>query len=141
MDNNIDIQILDSDLSIDACYNFVTDESCGAVTLFVGTIRNHNKGKHVKYIDFESYRPMAINEMRKIAVDCMSKFKVNKISMHHLEGRANILSKAVIIAVSTVHRAESFEACLFLIDHLKLNVPIWKKESLIDGSYWVNSRP
>ena len=128
-------------MSIDACYDFVTDDSCGAITLFVGTIRNHNKGKQVEYIDFESYRPMALKEMSKIALECMDNFAVKKISVHHLEGRANIRSKAVIIAVSTTHRKESFEACAFLIDQLKLKVPIWKKEFLIDGSYWVNSRP
>jgi molybdopterin synthase catalytic subunit len=141
MKREIDIQILDSDLSIDVCYDFVKNESSGAVTLFVGTIRDHNKGKRVEYIDFESYKPMALKEMRKIAVECKEKFEIKKICMHHFEGRADILTKAVIIAVSSVHRKESFEACSFLIDNLKRKVPIWKKEFLIDGSYWVNARP
>ncbi len=137
----VDIQILNSNLSIDSCYEFVIDASCGAVALFVGTIRNHNNGKKVKYLDFESYRPMALKEMGNIAEECKNKFSVLKISLHHKEGRADILSKAVIIAVSTVHRKDSFEACAFIINQLKKRVPIWKKEFLMDGSYWVNARP
>ena len=138
---DLDIQILNTTLSIDDCYDWVSDDACGAIGLFIGTVRNHNKGEQVRYLDFESYNAMALKEMRTIAEECKEIYKVSRISMHHREGKVMITGKAVIIAVSSVHRKEAFKACEYLIDQLKERVPIWKKEYLIDGSYWVNSRP
>ena len=141
MDSQIDIKISADKLSIDKCYDFVVETACGGICLFVGTVRNKNKGKTVTHLDFESYEAMAIKELRKIAVTCIEKFELSKISIHHRVGHVGITEKAVIIAVSTVHRKKAFEACEFAIDSLKENVPIWKKEFLENGSYWVNSRP
>jgi len=138
---NIDIQILDSPLSIDQCYTFVMDEKCGGICLFIGAVRNFNKGKEVTKLDFEAYSPMAIKELDKIARLCIEKFEVKKVSIHHRIGEVNIIEKAVIIAVSTPHRKKAFLACEFLIDELKKTVPIWKKEFLINGSYWVSPTP
>ncbi len=141
MDNQIDIKISAEKLSIDDCYDFVVDTACGGICLFVGTVRNKNKGESVTHLDFESYEAMAVKELRKIASTSIQKFDVSKISIHHRVGQVGITEKAVIIAVSTVHRQKAFEACQFAIDSLKESVPIWKKEFLENGSYWVNSRP
>ncbi len=139
--DKLDIRVIDLALSIDACYDFVLDKKCGGIVLFVGTVRNHNKGKDVQYLDFESYAEMAEKEMAHIANTAIKTFHVEKISMHHRTGKVELLEKAVIIAVSSVHRKEAFEACEFCIDRLKESVPIWKKEVLMDGSYWVNAHP
>lgn len=139
--NTIDISISSTSLSIDACYDFVLNESCGGICLFVGTVRNLNKGEQVTHLDFETYKEMAISELRKIAKECIEIYGIQKISIHHREGRVGIKEKAVIIATSSVHRDPAFEACSFAIAKLKETVPIWKKEHLSDGSYWVNSRP
>ena len=128
-------------LSIDAAYDFVLDESCGGNTLFIGTIRNHNKGESVVKIDFDAYAPMAIKEMKKIADSALSTFDVLKVAIHHRTGQTLIKDIAVIIAVSSPHRDASFKACQFCIDELKKTVPIWKKEFLENGSWWVGSRP
>jgi len=136
-----DIIISNEALSIDACYDFVLDESCGGIVIFVGTVRNHNKGQTVTHLDFETYKPMALKEMTSIAGEALKLFEAKKISIHHREGHVGIKDKAVVIAVSTVHRAKAFEACQYCIDQLKDRVPIWKKEFLEDGSYWVNARP
>ena len=128
-------------MSIDEAYQFVLDEGCGGNCLFVGTVRNKNKGKTVTHLDFESYEPMAIKEMDKIADQCIEKFDVSKIAIHHRSGQVGLKDIAVIIAVSSTHRADGFKACAFAIDSLKETVPIWKKEFLEDGSYWVGARP
>ena len=140
-DRKFDIAIKGEPLSIDSCYDFVLDDQCGGIVLFVGTVRNHNKGKDVTHLNFESYKPMAVRELTKIAEECVTDFRVHKLSIHHREGRVGIREKAVIIAVSTVHRKNAFLACEYVIDQLKERVPIWKKEFLEDGSYWVNARP
>lgn len=138
---NIDIQILDTPLSIDKSYDFVVHKGCGGICLFVGTVRNHNKGETVTHLDFESYKPMAIKELSKIAKACSDYHKAERISIHHRVGHVGLKEKAVIIAVSTPHRTAAFEACQYIIDTLKETVPIWKKEHLEDGSFWVNARP
>ncbi|MBT8234537.1 MAG: molybdenum cofactor biosynthesis protein MoaE [Saprospiraceae bacterium] len=137
----MDIQILGDNLSIDTCYQYVIDETCGGIVLFVGTVRNHNKGKDVTHLDFETYESMAIKELSKIADECVEKFQSKKLSIHHRKGHVGIKDIAVIIAVSSIHRKKAFLACEYVIDQLKERVPIWKKEFLTDGSYWVNARP
>lgn len=128
-------------LSIDVAYASVLDESCGGNCLFIGTARNLNKGKEVTHLDFESYEPMALKEMRKICARAIQQYDIKKISIHHRSGDVQLKEIAVIIAVSAMHRAASFEACEFAIDELKKSVPIWKKEFLLDGSHWVGDRP
>lgn len=141
VDSNIDIQVLPDALSIDDCYQFVLNEKCGGIDLFVGTVRRWNKGEEVTHLYFESYVEMAIKEMEKIAKTAIAKFGLEKISIHHRTGKVELEGIAVIIATSSKHRKAAFEACEYAIDTLKKDVPIWKKEFLKDGSYWVNSRP
>lgn len=139
--DRFDIKISPTPLSIDECYQLVLDPSCGGNCIFVGTTRNHNKGKQVVYLDFDTYEGMAIKEMEKIATKALEKFALKKIAIHHRSGRVKIKDIAVIIAVSSGHRDDAFKACRFIIDALKETVPIWKKEFLEDGSYWVNAHP
>jgi len=139
--NKKSIHISASTLSVDLAYQFVLDEVCGGNCLFIGTVRNKNKGKTVTHLDFETYDAMAIKEMEKIADHCLNSFDVLKIAIHHRSGHVGLKDIAVIIAVSSPHRKSAFEACEFAIDALKENVPIWKKEHLEDGSYWVGARP
>lgn len=141
MDQYKDIKITANTLSIDKAYQFVLADQCGGNCIFVGTVRNHNKGKVVTHLDFETYHKMAIKEMDKIAEECIIKYNAKKIAIYHREGHVGIKDIAVIIAVSSHHRAAAFDACSFAIDALKNNVPIWKKEHLEDGSYWVGARP
>lgn len=141
MDKNINIQLLSTPLSIDDCYQFVIDEKCGGINLFVGTVREWNKNEQITHLDFEAYESMAMNELKKIGFAAKEKFGIKKIAIHHRTGIVKIKDIAVIIAVSSIHRKESFQACEYSIDMLKQNVPIWKKEYLLNGSHWVNSRP
>lgn len=137
----IDIHITHDTLSIDTCYDFIRDPACGGNCLFVGTVRNFNKNKTVTHLDFEAYQSMAKKEMTKIARQALALFDIQKIAIHHREGQVGIEETAVIIAVSSVHRDSSFDACRYAIDTLKETVPIWKKEFLEDGSYWVGATP
>lgn len=136
-----DILLSANPLSIDTCYAAVQDPTCGGICLFVGTIRNHNKGKVVTHLNFESYAPMAEKEMRRIAEETVEQHGLHKVSLHHRTGELAIGDIAVIIAVSSHHRAAAFAGCEQVIDELKKHVPIWKKEFLEDGSYWVGARP
>ena len=141
MQKSISIKITSEKLNLQECYDFVQDDSCGGIALFVGTVRNKTKEKEVTLLDFSTYKEMAISEIKKIATKALDQFDILKIVIHHAEGKLNIGDIPVIIAVSSPHRKASFAACQYAIDTLKETVPIWKKEHFADGEVWVNSTP
>ena len=141
MDNSIEIKISEQELDLDHCYQYAVEPACGGINAFVGTVRQWNKGEEITHLDFECYEPMAIAELEKIANDAKSTFGASKVCIHHRVGKVAITEIAVIITVSCKHRKAAFQACEYIIDNLKKGVPIWKKEFLSNGSYWVNARP
>ena len=141
MEERISIHITSEKLNLQDCYDFVQDQECGGIVLFVGTVRNTTQNKTVKKLDFSAYEPMAIKELKKIALHAVEKFNVSKIVIHHAVGNLKIGDVPVIIAVSSAHREAAFEACQYAIDTLKETVPIWKKEFFEDGEVWVNAHP
>ncbi|MFV0248241.1 MAG: molybdenum cofactor biosynthesis protein MoaE [Tenacibaculum sp.] len=139
--NSTSVKITTKKLSLQECYNFVADSSCGGVSVFIGTVRNNTDDKAVIQLHFSAYKTMAIKEMNKIAKQALEYFNVKKIAIHHAEGLLDIAEIPVIIAVSSAHRKPAFKACQFAIDTLKKKVPIWKKEFFADGQIWVNAHP
>lgn len=137
----IDIQLLTTPLDAAVCQQWVEAPDKGGLVLFVGTVRNHTQGKEVLRLDFEAYEPMAISEMRKIAMTISERWPGSRIAIHHRVGQLAIGDIAVIIAVGTAHRAAAFAACQYAIDTLKQTVPIWKKEIFADGEVWVAAHP
>ncbi len=136
-----EIKITDNPLDVDAIYRQALSDSAGAVDIFVGTVRNATKGKKVDRLEYEAYESMAIKEIKKIAAKAFTTWPVQRIIIHHRVGILEVGDAAVVIAVSTPHRHDSFEACKFIIDSLKETVPIWKKEVFEDGEMWVSAHP
>jgi len=136
-----DIKVLDSTLDSEFCRSFVTDAAAGGIVVFVGTVRNQTQGKKVLKLDFEAFDSMAVKEMTTIAEAISTKWNALHVAIHHRKGSLQISEIAVIIAVSTPHRAAAFEACQYAIDTLKETVPIWKKEFFEDGEVWVATHP
>ena len=140
-DARLDVALLATPLSLDRCSAFVADPACGGHCFFVGTIRDRNLGHTVTHLEFEAYAPMALREMHRIVAAARERFGLHAVSLHHRTGSLAIGDTAVIVAVSSVHRAPAFAGCAYVIDELKKTVPIWKKEFREDGGYWVGARP
>ena len=121
--------------------NLVKSKSSGAINVFIGTVRNSTKNREVVRLEFEAYEAMAIKEINKIVEQVKQRWQINGIAIHHRVGSLEIGDIPVVIAVSTPHRQQGFEACQFAIDTLKLTVPIWKKEIFSDGEEWVSAHP
>ncbi|WP_211093213.1 molybdenum cofactor biosynthesis protein MoaE [Flammeovirga agarivorans] len=119
----------------------VKSDYCGAIDVFIGTVRDNPTGNKVTKLFFESYTPMAISELEKIANSVKEKYQADKVSIVHAIGDCLVGEIAVVIAVSTPHRKASFDGCQYAINTLKETVPIWKKEYFEDGSHWVFSHP
>ncbi len=137
----LSLKLSEEALDLAACYHFVTDASCGAAHIFVGTVRKHNFHKEVLYLEFEAYENMAFKEMEKIAKEAFAKWPCAKLAIHHRIGRTHIQEEPLIIALSAPHSKEAFEACAFLVQQLKTRVPIWKKEYYKDGAVWIGAAP
>jgi molybdopterin synthase catalytic subunit len=116
-------------------------DACGAVVVFEGRVRNNHQGKAVTELVYESYGPMALKMMEDIRQQAFEKWKVDKITAVHRIGPVPLGETAVWVGAASAHRSEAFDACRYLIDEIKMRVPIWKKETYGDGSQeWVNSR-
>jgi molybdopterin synthase catalytic subunit len=109
----------------------------GALCLFVGVVRNENRGRRVERLEYEAYEEMARPLMEEIAAETRSRYPVSAVRLVHRLGSLEIGEASVAVAVASRHRAEAFAACRFAIDALKAKVPIWKKEHYTDGSAWL----
>lgn len=137
----INIKLSSEALSLKECYDFVLEDNCGGIAVFVGTVRNITDKRTVMNLEFSAYEPMAIKEMEKIALQAVDTFDIVKIAIHHATGNLKIGEVPVIIAAASQHRDAAFKACQYAIDTLKETVPIWKKEYFEDGEIWVNAHP
>lgn len=135
------IEITPDKIETQKLVDHVVDGGAGAIDVFIGTTRNNTSGKQVNKLEFESYEPMAIKELQLIVDRAKKKWPILKYGISHRIGVVEIGEAAVVIAVSTPHRNEAFEACRFVIDELKKTVPIWKKETFEDGDVWVAAHP
>ncbi len=128
-------------LSMDALLEEVRDPSCGGIVTFTGVVRDHSRGQDIDHLEYESYVPMAEQEMRVIVDQARQRWGDVRLALAHRVGRLEVGAAAVMVAAAAPHRAHAFEACRFAIDTLKRTVPIWKKEFAESGAYWVEENP
>jgi molybdopterin synthase catalytic subunit len=115
------------------------DPAAGAYCGFEGWVRNLNEGQSVLRLEYEVYAPLAISEGEKILSEALERFPHLQARCVHREGLLEIGDCAVWVGVSSPHRDEAFQACRYIIDQVKVRLPIWKKVHYVDGnSGWVN---
>ena len=110
----------------------------GAVCVFDGIVRDNTRGRKTLYLDYEAYREMALEKMRGLAAEAVTKFGVRDVTLMHRLGRLEVGETSVLVVVASAHRGSGFDACRWLIDTLKQTVPIWKKEQFVDGAVWAD---
>jgi len=125
-------------LSLDEAYAAVRRDDCGAVALFVGTVRDHHDGKKVTRISYSAFSEMAVKEFAAIAAEAAARWKTGAMYIAHRTGALAIGDASVLIAVSAPHRAEAFEACRHAIEALKKMAPVWKEEFYETGKAWIS---
>lgn len=114
------------------------DNSAGALSIFIGNVRNHGISGNVSEIYYETYSEMAEQKMRDIENEVQTKWQIKKLVAFHRIGNVRVGETSVIIGVSSEHRHEAFEACKYVIDNVKTRVPIWKKELSNDSQKWAD---
>ena len=109
----------------------------GAAVTFEGIVRNHARGKRVRYLEYQAYEPMALSKLEEIGAQARKEYAIRDIAIVHRLGRMDPGEISVAIMVVSAHRAAAFGACRYAIDAIKKIVPIWKKEFYEDGEVWV----
>jgi len=133
------IEIVTDPIDMAAVAAAVEDPAAGAIVTFAGATRNVTHGKAVVSLAYEAYPEMAVPKLREIAARALASFDIIRVAVVHRIATLGIGEISVGIAVSAPHRPAAFEACRFVIDEIKRDVPVWKKEEFGDGSSeWVH---
>jgi len=128
-------------ISPSKAYREVQDPAAGGTVVFSGTVRNHSEFGRVDGLEYQAYRKMAEKQMKAIAAEVAKKWPVRKVTIYHREGKLRVGDVSVVVAVSSAHRAEAFDACRYAIDRIKAGLPLWKRERVSGTKRWVEGKP
>jgi molybdopterin synthase catalytic subunit len=132
------VEILDGVIPAEEIVAGLKAGADGAVCVFDGIVRDNTRGRKTLFLDYESYREMALGQMKSMAEEAVTKFGVRDVALVHRLGRLEVGETSVLVAVASAHRGAAFDACRWLIDTLKKTVPIWKQEHFVDGAVWAD---
>lgn len=137
-DSNVWLEITATRLDVGAVYDWSVTDSCGAVVVFSGTVRNHSEGRTgVHTLSYEAFFEEVIPKCREIVSEMKNQWNdLGRIALIHRVGDLKLGESSVLVVVSAPHRPEAFEAARFGIDALKATVPVWKREAWATGSDW-----
>lgn len=133
-------EISKTPIDIQSVIDKVVQRNAGAITTFIGTVREMTKDKKTLYLIYDAYEPMAVKKLEQIGQEIQSRWEGAEVAITHRIGRLEITDIAVVIAVSTPHRADAYEANRYAIERIKEIVPIWKKEHWEDGQEWIGNQ-
>ena len=137
----VTVQIEDFDLGAEVAALRAHDAGIGAVASFIGTVRDRNDGLGVSAMELEHYPGMTESAIEAMIDVALQRFDIRAAHVIHRVGTLKPLDQIVLVAVTSGHRGEAFQACEFLMDYLKTQAPFWKKEQRPDGSAeWVDAR-
>ena len=138
---HVAIQTQDFDLSTEVAALRAQDGRVGAVCSFIGTVRDRNGPQHgVAAMELEHYPGMTERSIEAMVQEAFARFDILGARVIHRVGLLAPLDQIVLVAVSSAHRGQSFQACEFVMDYLKTQAPFWKKETTPDGARWVDAR-
>ena len=136
----VQIQTADFDLTQEVAQLRHNDAGVGAVCAFVGTVRDRNDGSSVASLELEHYPGMTESSIQAMMSQAQARFDIRAARVIHRVGLLQPQDQIVLVAVTSAHRGESFQACEFLMDYLKTQAPFWKKEVTPEGARWVDAR-
>ena len=133
------VRVTPETLAVGDALAHVADPGAGGTCVFVGTVRDASaQGDVVTGLTYEAWEELAVERLRELAARIDARWPVRKVALMHRVGNLQVGEVSVVVAVSSAHRAEAFEACRFGIEELKHDVPIWKREALASGeANWV----
>lgn len=138
------IALSETNLPVEMASSWVVRPDCGGIVAFVGTVRDHAEGRSgVSELVYEAYPEVAVDRMERLAEQARAQWpELGRVVIWHRTGSLKVTDTAVVVAVSSPHRGEAFDAAEWLIDTVKASVPIWKQETWDGGRGWgVDAQP
>jgi len=136
----VSVQTADFDLSAEVATLHANDPGVGAVASFVGTVRDRSDGAGVSLMELEHYPGMTEKAIEAMIDQALQRFDIRAARVIHRVGPLRPCEQIVLVAVTSAHRGQAFQACEFLMDYLKTQAPFWKKERTPEGAHWVDAR-
>ena len=136
----VTVQTQDFDLGAEVAALRADDAAVGAIATFTGTVRDRNDGLGVSSMELEHYPGMTERAIEAMIDEAMRRFDIRAARVIHRVGMLLPMDQIVLVAVSSGHRGQAFQACEFLMDYLKTQAPFWKKEVTPEGARWVDAR-
>jgi molybdopterin synthase catalytic subunit len=133
------VAVTPTPLDLQALTNAVVSRGSGdgAVTTFVGLVREQNQGRKVSFLEYEAYEPLAVRALNRILDEARESWPDARLGVHHRIGRIELGEPSIIIVAASPHRANAFAACRYTIERVKQIVPIWKHEHFEGGDVWL----
>jgi molybdopterin synthase catalytic subunit len=131
------ITVQKDEFDVDGLLRQLTNPGTGCIVSFLGTVRETSMGREVTRMSIEVYEEMAVNQLERIREEALERYGVDDVAITHRYGDLDVGDRIVFIGVSAGHRPEAFDACRYIIEELKVRVPLWKKEYTSDGEVWV----
>jgi len=129
--------VTESKLSLEDALEFLRRPGWGAQSFFTGTVRTPNKGKDVEYLEYEAYGPMCVKVLEGLALEASEKWPIGGVYVAHRTGRLYPAEMSILVGVGSPHRRAAITACDYLIERIKVALPVWKLEHTSDGEEWV----
>jgi molybdopterin synthase catalytic subunit len=136
----VSIQAADFDLGAEVAALRAADHGVGAVASFIGTVRDRSDGSGVSAMELEHYPGMTERSIEGMIDEALARFDIRAARVVHRIGLLQPGEQIVLVAVTSAHRGQAFQACEFLMDYLKTQAPFWKKETTPEGARWVDAR-
>ncbi|MCS5536532.1 MAG: molybdenum cofactor biosynthesis protein MoaE [Candidatus Poseidoniaceae archaeon] len=136
MDKRVVVKVVETELDADALQRSLTTDGCGAVVSFLGIVRDIDEGEQVIRLEFDAWKERLEPVLRQLAEESIQLHGVSSIVLGHRVGAVGPQQPIVSIHVASPHRKEAFESCSWLIDELKAQAPLWKKEVRASGQVW-----
>ncbi len=136
----VTVQTADFDLGAEVAALRAGDPSVGAVAAFIGTVRDRNDGQGVSSMELEHYPGMTERAIEVMIDAAVARFDIRGARVIHRVGLLQPQDQIMMVAVTSAHRGQAFQACEFLMDYLKTQAPFWKKEQTPEGARWVDAR-
>ena len=132
------IAVTSDRLDLDALVQLVSGSGgFGAITTFLGIVRDNNQGRRVTHLEYEAYEPLAVKALEQIRGEAVVEWPDVRLAVQHRVGRLAIGEASIIIAAASAHRAHAFAACRYVIERVKQIVPVWKREYFDGGDVWI----
>jgi len=136
----VTVQTADFDLGAEVAALRAGDAGVGAVAAFIGTVRDRNDGQGVSSMELEHYPGMTERAIEAMIDEAVKRFDIRGARVIHRVGLLQPGEQIMMVAVTSAHRGQAFQACEFLMDYLKTQAPFWKKEQTPEGARWVDAR-